>query len=262
MFGMEETNTDQKNKKSKWYFIMPIIVALIFAGLLFYFDIRKSNKENENHQEIVPVSDYKPQPVSPQENPRRSEELFAGIGCAGPADLKYEVLKQPDAVWEIKKSGETTTVSLGKYRLYAPEKKIFDIPKFWLFFYGEKLGREEDGIFSLESSYVSGMRLIVNGFEQKISLGGDEYMLIELNYPLGDLYPYDRAATLEYEFLIDFKCKKTQNGECVDNQGKSLKYLNGEEVISVLRIFAVGCQEFNSGELAGGDLEISVKFKY
>jgi len=259
---MEEAEQISSTKKSKWYIIVPIVIAVVFAGLLFYFDIQKNKQENQKKQEIVPVSEYKPQPISPQENPRRKESLFAGIGCAGPADLKSEVLKQPDSVWEIKKTGETTTVSLGKYRLYAPEKKVFDLPKFWLYFYSEKLGREEDGLYGLESAYVSGMRLIVNGYEKQLKLGGNEYMFIELDYPLGDLYPYDRAATLEYEFLIDLKCKNIQNGECLDNNQKPLKYLNNADVVSVVRIFAVGCQEFNSGELENGDLEIAAKFKY
>jgi hypothetical protein len=259
---MEETNIQQTNKKSKWYIIVPIIIAIIFAGLLFYFDSQKNPSENNGNPDNVPVSDYKPKPISVAENPRRSESLMAGIGCVSPESLKAETLKQPDAVWEIKKTGETTTVSLGKYRLYAPEKKIFDIAKFWLYFYSEKLGREDDGLYGLEASYVSGIRLVVNGFEQKLSLGGNEYMFIELDYPLGDLYPYDKAANLEYEILIDLKCKNIKDGECLSNDGRSLSFLNDMEIISLLRTFAKGCQEFNSGELEQGDLEVSSKFKY
>jgi hypothetical protein len=255
---MEETDIPQTNKKSKWYIIVPIIIAIVFAAVLFYFDSKKNPPENNQN----PVSDYRPKPILPAENPRRGESLIKGIGCAGPENIETETLKQPDAVWEIKKSGEITTVSLGKYRINAPEKKVFDISKFWLFFYSEKLGREDDGLYGLESSYISGIRLVVNGYEQKLNLGGDEYMFIELDYPLGDLYPYDRSATLEYEILIDLKCKNTKGGECLGNDGKALDYLNNEEVVSSLRIFAVGCQDFNSGELEKGDLEASAKFKY
>ena len=254
---MEETNNQiPKDKKSKWYIIVPIIIAVIFAAILFYFDSKKNPSENNQNPDIVPVSDYKPKPITPAENPRRSESLFAGIGCVGPQYLEAETLKQSDAVWEIKKSGETTTVSLGKYRIYAPEKLIFDIPKLWLYFFSEKLGREDDGLYGLEASYVSGIRLVVNDYEKKVSLGGDEYMFIELEYPLGDLYPYDKTATLEYEILIDLKCKNIENGECSGNEGKVLDFLNDAEIVSQLRIFAVGCQEFTK------DLEISAKLKY
>jgi hypothetical protein len=255
---MEETNNQiPKEKRSKWYIIVPIIIAVAFAAILFYFDSKKNPPENNQN----PVSDYKPKPVIPAENPRRSETLSSGIGCAGPDNLKTETLKQPDTIWEIKKSGETTTISLGKYRINAPGERVFDIPKFWLYFYSEKLGREEDGLYGLEASYVSGIRLIVNGYEQELNLGGDEYMFIELDYPLGDLYPYDKSAILEYEILIDLKCKNVKDEECLGNDGKVLSYLDDAEIISLLRIFAVGCQEFNSGEI-NQDLEVSAKFSY
>lgn len=254
---MEEINNQiPKDKKSKWYIIIPIIIAVIFAALVFYFDYKKNSSQNNQNPDNVPVSDYKPKPIIPAENPRRSESLFAGIGCAGPQHLEVETLKQPDSVWKIKKNGETTTVSLGKYRIYAPEKLVFDIPKLWLYFFSEKLGREDDGLYGLEASYVSDIRLVVNDYEKELNLGGDKYMFIELEYPLGDLYPYDKSAILEYEILIDLKCKNIQNGECLGNDGKVLSNLNDAEVVSQLRIFAVGCQEFSK------DLETSAKFSY
>ena len=259
---MEETNIQQPNKKSKWYIIIPVIIAVIFGAVLFYFDSKNNLPENSENSITVPISDYKPKPVAPKDNLRRSESLASGMGCAGPESLKSEALKQPDSIWEIKKNGETTTVSLGKYRIYAPEKKIFDITKFWLYFYSEKLGREDDGLYGLESSYVSAIRLVVNGEEQKLNLGGDEYMFIELDYPLGDLYPYDRDANWEYEILIDLKCKNIKDGECLGNNGEKLDFLNDAEIVSSLRTFALGCQEFNSGELGSGDLEVSAKLKY
>lgn len=260
---MEETsNQIPKDKKSKWYIIVPIIIAVIFAAVVFYFDSKKNFLENNQNENTIPVSGYRPKPVTPAENPRRNESLISGIGCAGPGNLKTETLKQPDSVWEIKKNGETTTVSLGKYRISAPEKMVFDIPKFWLYFYSEELGRKEDGLYGLEASYVSDIRLVVNDYEKKLNLGGDKYMFIELEYPLGDLYPYDKSATLEYEIFIDLKCKNIENGECLGNDGKVLNYLDDVEVVSQLRIFAVGCQAFNSGELENGDLEVSAKFSY
>jgi hypothetical protein len=100
------------------------------------------------------------------------------------------------------------------------------------------------------------MLIIVNDYEKEIKLGGDEHMLIELDYPLGDLYPYDRAVVLEYELIIELKCKNIENRTCLDNEGKSLDYLNGAEIISDIRLFAVGCQEFEK------EIVVDSEFKY
>jgi hypothetical protein len=96
----------------------------------------------------------------------------------------------------------------------------------------------------------------LNDYEKEIKLGGDEYMLIELDYPLGDLYPYEKAAVLEYELIIEFKCKNITNGKCLNNDNEPLDYLNDAGIISTIRFFAEGCQTFEK------DVEIEAKFKY
>jgi|GEM_PF-1239756 len=257
---MEQINnqiTQTPKKKSFWYIIIPVVIALIAAGLLFYFDTKKTPPENNTNNNNE--TEYRPQPVSPENNPARANQLppeSAYYGCAGPVQLDVQTLKQPDAVWELKKDGSTTTVSLGKYRIKAPAKSFFDITKLWLYFFSSKLGRAEDSLYGLQSAYVSKIRLVVNDYESEVKLGGDEYMFIELEYPFGDLYPYDKAATLDYEILIDLQCKNVQNGQCLDNSGKPLDYINGAEIVPLLRIFAKGCQEFTK------DFELPAQFKY
>jgi len=257
---MEETTNQEPNKptrKNIWYLIVPIAIVIIAGGILFYLDYKKSPAPV--NQENTSIAEYRPQPTSPENNPARAQQLppeSAKYGCAGMKQLETQTLKQPDAVWEIKKDGSTTTVSLGKYRINAPKDTIFDISKFWLYFFSEKMGRKDDGLYGLELSYVSKIRLVVNDFESEVKLGGDSYMFLELNYPLGDLYPYNKAAILDYEILIDLKCKNIQNGACLDNAGKTLDYINGADIISQLRIFAAGCQDFTK------DFEIPADFKY
>jgi len=239
--------------------IAPVILAIIVVGIFVYWDYANKPKAEPNPTEEE-NSDYRPQPVPPSENPKRqiplTPEQAANYGCAGPQHLQATTIKEPDAVWEIKSDGSTTVVSLGKYRITAPQNTVFDIKNLWLYFFSEKLSTRDDQIYPLQSSYVSRMRLVVNDYEQEIKLGGDEYMLIELNYPLGDLYPYDRVAVLDYEILIDLKCANIEKGVCLDNSGEPLNYLNGAPIISDIRFFAMGCQEFDK------DTVIDAIFKY
>jgi len=255
---MEETEI---KKKLKWQFFIPVIIAVIIGGAFIYVDyIKKEKPENiEPNNEQTDI--YKPKPLPPSENPRRAEALteeqLAKYGCGGPDSFRVETIKDPDHIWLINKMGETTTVSLGKYKINAPKNTIFDIQKLWLYFFSEKLGREKDNIYALENSYVSRMLLVVNDYKKEIKLGGDEYMLIELdNYPFGDIYPYDQAAVWEFEFLIDLKCKNISKGECLDNNGESLEYINGGDIRSQIRFFALGCQYFAK------DITIEASFKY
>ncbi len=250
---------DIPKKRAKWQIIIPIILAILVVGIFIYFDFRNKKQiepPKNNNQETA----YKPIPVSPSENPKRAQSIPAdklvGYGCAGPQNLEVLTLKEPDQIWEIKKNGDTTRVSLGKYRINAPENIVFDIKKLWLYFYSEGLSERDDGIYALESSYTSKMLIVVNDYKKEIKLGGDEYMLIELDYPLGDLYPYDKAAVLEYELIIEFKCKNITNGKCLDNDNEALDYLNDASIISTIRFFAQGCQAFEK------DMETEAKFKY
>lgn len=247
-------------KKNKLWFIIPVLVAVIAVAVFLYLDYKNKPKPEPGPNNGGQTSTYKPQPVSPSENPLRAIPLdpakVSQYGCAGPQHLEAVTLNEPDRVWEIKKNGNTTRVSLGKYRISAPAMTVFDIKKLWLYFYSEKISERDDNIYALENSYTSRMLIIVNGYEKEIKLGGDEYMLIELDYPLGDLYPYEKAATLEYELVIEFKCKNIANGKCLDNSNKPLDYLNDASIVSTIRFFAQGCQEFEK------DVEVEAKFKY
>jgi hypothetical protein len=257
---MEDLGIKPK-KKIKWQIIVPALIAVILIVGFFYVtysDKKPNNSGNEGDNNIV-VPDYKPVPVLPSDNLKRKEPLDPemGYGCAGPAVFeKMKTLKEPDANWTIKTTGETTRISLGKYRIITEERSVMDITKLWLYFFSKDLSERDDDIYGLEESFTSKIFLTVNGQEKEIKLGGPEYMLIELDFPLGDLYPYDKAAALEFEFSIEFKCKNIKDGKCLDNSNEPLKYLDNKEIVSFVRFFAVGCQEFTY------DLKISSKFKY
>lgn len=249
---------NEKKKKFNWQIIIPIIVAIAVVAVFLYLDYKKetvSPEEPNNGQQIE--EPIKPKPISPSENPRREEQLDPRLGCASPANIEPETLKEPDKEWIIDKKGETIRVSLGKYKITTPVNLVFDIPTLWLYFFSEKLSEREDAFYGLKSSYTSRIILAVNGYERQIRLGGSEYMFVELSdYPLGDLYPYDKEVVLEFEFFIDLKCKNFENGACLDNEGQALDYINGADIQSQIRIFAVGCQEFSN------DLLIESVFKY
>jgi len=242
--GMEENIRN----KSKWQLLIPIFLAIIVAGIFIYLDYKNKPKIEPGPNEGEQISEYRPQPVFPSENPSREKELDVnlGYGCAGPQHLEGKELKPADSVWEIKKDGTSTKISLGKYRIDAPERLVFDIKKLWLYFLSDKLSeRRDDLIYSLEASYVSKMFLAVNGYEKEINLGGDEYMLIELDYPLGDLYPYTKTTILEYEITLELKCKNIKNNECLNNENKPLDFINGADIQTHIRFFALGCEEFD-----------------
>ena len=233
--------------KIKWQIIIPVIVAIIFVGIFLYLDYkRQSEMAPEEPDTEQPIDTDRPKPVIPSENPRREEQLDPRLGCASPENIKPETLKEPDKEWIIDKNGKIT-ISLGKHRITAPIHLVFDIPRLWLYFFSEELSDRDDNLYGLEGSYVSKITLVVNDYERQIKLGGDKYMFIELdNYPLGDLYPYDKDVFLDFEFLIELNCNNIENNVCLNNDGKSLDFINNADVRSQIRIFAVGCQEFSN----------------
>jgi hypothetical protein len=252
---MEDTN---KSKKINWAIIAPIILAIIVAIIFIYLDYLKPG-DNPNLPNNSTSEEYKPEPISLKNNPRRTEELKdpSRYGCASPATIEPITTKSPDTIWNIPKDGNANVISLGKYKIKNPARTILDITKLWLYFLSDKLSTREDKVYALEKSYVSKMTLVVNGYEQEIKLGGTEYMLIELpDYPLGDIYPYDRETFLEFEILIELKCSNIQNGICLSNENKSLKFLDGADITSMFKIFALGCQEFDK------DIIIDAVFSY
>lgn len=254
-----ENNAENRNKKINWAIIVPIIIAIIAVAIFVYLDYQKSKPGSQNPPGSSITEEYKPKPVSRTENPRRTEELknVDKYGCAGPATIEPIVVKNPDTLWEIPKDGTSRTISLGKYKIRNAARTVLDIPKLWLYFFSDKLSTREDKVYALESSYVSKMTLVVNGYEKEIKLGGPEYMLIELaDYPLGDIYPYDQETYLEFEVLIELKCNNFKNKTCLSNENKSLKFLDGADITPMFKIFAVGCQEFDK------DITIDAKFSY
>lgn len=261
---MKENNDKDvidNKKRFNWQIIIPIVIAIIIVAVFLYLDYKKDHEQTEEpngeEQQQEQSESYKPKPIPPSENPRRSEQLDPGLGCASPLNIKPDLTEEHSKEWLIDKNGEKTIVSLGKYKITAPIYLFFDIPKLWLYFFSKKLSDREDFLYGLEESYTSRILLIVNGHERELNLGGSEYMFIELsNFPLGDLYPYDKEAILEFEFLIELKCKNLENKKCLDNEGKSLDYLKSADIGAQIRIFAVGCQEFSN------DLMIESVFKY
>jgi hypothetical protein len=230
-------------KKIKWEIIIPIILAIVLVAVFVYLDYKDKIPGQGSESDSGPQAQG--EPIPPSENPRRNEQVdFGTYGCAGPGSINITTSKPADSVWKISK--KTNTISLGKYRIDPPAKTILDIPKLWLYFFSEDLGREDDNLYGLESSYVSGISLMVNGHKQEIKLGGDEYMFIELdNYPLGDYYPYE-DVDLEFEFLIELK----------DKEEKSLDYINGADVQAQIRVFAVGCEEFTQDIVIDANFEL------
>lgn len=252
---MEEID---KSKKINWAIIAPAIVAVIIVAVIIYLDYRRTGDDNSP----TPPSnseEYKPKPVSLKDNPKRAEAItdISKYGCASPATIEPIITKEPDKIWTIPKDGSANVVSLGKYKIKNLAYTVLDIRKLWLYFFSDKLSTRDDKVYALEKSYVSKMTLVVNGYEQEIKLGGSEHMLIELSdYPLGDIYPYDRETFLEFEVLIELKCSNIQNGTCLSNKNESLKFLDGADISSMFKIFALGCQEFDQ------DITIDAEFSY
>ena len=260
-----------KKKALTIIILLIIVVAAVVLGIRFLSGednwICESGKwvKHGNPSSPMPTEPCKKtavstgQPIKPTENPARQEPLDEklGYGCGGPGSFKPETVTQADAVWTIKKDGSETKVSLGKYKLPLLERTVIDLNKIWFYFLSDSLSTRDDKWFGLESAYVSGMTLSVNGYEQEIALGGNEYMFIELTgYPFGDWYPYVQERYAEFEIFVRLKCKNIQDGKCLDNANKSLDYMNGADIKSNVRLFATGCEPFTV------DLATDAKIKY
>ncbi len=244
-------------KKINWPVIIMLVIIIIAVIIFLYLDYKKT--ENNNSNETITGEEYMPEPISRNDNPRREETIKdnSKYGCASPATIEPLITKEADKTWIIPKDGTIKTISLGKYKIKNPIYTLMDIPKLWLYFMSDKLSNRDDKVYAPENSYVSKMTLIVNGYEKEIKLGGSEYMLIELdNYPLGDIYPYDKETSLEFEVLIELKCQNIKNGVCLGNNEKSLDFLNNADISPMFKIFAVGCQEFTH------DIIVDAEFSY
>jgi len=248
METMEDIKTN-KPKKKKWGIIIPVIIAILIVVAAIYIDsLEDEPKPPKDNTEPVFLD-----PVTPEENPRREEEItdYTMYGCASPNTIKPETVKEPDKNWLINENG--ARISLGEYRITSPIRTITDVLKVWLYFFSEDLSDRDDNLYGIEKSYTKGITLIVNDKEREMKLGGDEYMFIELeDYPFGDLYPYEKKYAIDFEFVVDLKC----DSGCLDNQGQSLESIDGADIVSQIRIFAKGCEEFNH------DMRIESEFKY
>ena len=253
----DSNNIKEKSKKINWPIVIILIVIIIVAGVFLYTDYK--NTGNNPPDGSTQGTEYMPEPISRDDNPKRAEAIKNGdkYGCASPATIEPEITKEADTTWKIPKDGTSNVISLGKYKIKNPIYTLMDIPKLWIYFESEKLSDRDDNLYALEQSYVSKMTLVVNGYEKEIKLGGSEYMLIELDkYPLGDIYPYDKATALEFEVLVELKCSNLKNGDCLSNNNRSLEFLNKADITPKFKIFAVGCQEFTH------DITVDAKFSY
>jgi len=233
------------------------MLAVIAVGAVLVLKIFSGENNNQNNNQS-PISSTG-QPIRPADNPARSESLDQTLnyGCGGPGSFKPEKIEDEDKIWPIKKDGSEAVVSLGKYKIQLPERIVIDVDKIWIYFMSDALGRSDDKWYGVENSYVSGISLNVNGYEQPIKLGGDSYMFIELtDSPLGDWYPYIKNQYLKFEILVKLKCKEIKDGKCIDNDGQLLEKIDNADIKSNIRIFATGCQPFLV------DLSSSAKIDY
>jgi len=261
--------------KRKLILAIIIFAIIIIAGVVF--GLQFLSKENNwvceggrwikhgNPSTPMPATPCKKtavstgNPIKPNENPARQDSLDEklGYGCGGPGSFKPETTEKPSTTWLIKKDGSETKVSLGKYKLPLLERTVIDLNKIWFYFLSDKLSTREDKWYGLESSYVSSMVLSVNGYEKEISLGGNEYMFVELaGFPLGDWYPYVQERYAEFEIFIKLKCKNIKDGQCLDNKNKPLDYISDADIKSNIKLFATGCEPFTV------DIATDAKIKY
>lgn len=251
-------NTKELFKGIKWAIVLPLIIIVIAVSVVGYLDYKKNHKVDDTTNNF-PSNYTLLEPISKDKNPRRSETItnLSQYGCASPETITPETLRAPDAIWKIANNGDTTAVSLGKYRIKNLAKTVLDISKVWIYFASDKLSTRTDKFYNLEKSYVESITLNVNGYKKEIKLGGDNYMFLELSdFPFGDIYPYDKNYAMEFEITLNLKCKNIQNGQCLDNVGKSLSYTNGADIKSQFRFFVLGCVEFTN------DMNVNAKFSY
>lgn len=239
--------------------IIPII--LIIIGLLVITAIFLL--KGENGQEPGPGS--KPG-AEAQPHPQPEGEPWGGcIWQKSSPDVDYNfvsgldfVVEKPVDKLEIKKDQEKRLLSLGKFRLPIETNTVLRIEKLWLYFFSEKLSDREDKLYGLEDSYLSKMILKVGDKTKEINLGkSGTHSFIELtDCPLGNIYPLNYETYLDFEFLLEIGCNNFQKGDCLNNAGKSLKYIDGADLTAQIRLFAISYQDLKK------DLTIETEFKY
>lgn len=172
--------------------------------------------------------------------------------------LDFITAKEPDKIWLIGKDQKKRTFSLGAYKLLLEKNTFLMIPKFWVLFTSDSLSDRSDNIQGLQDAYLSRILFRKDSKTQEIKLGtSGEHMLVELgDYPFGDLTPQDKNSEFEFEILVELACNNFQNGECLDNEGKPLDYINNADINAEIRISAVSFQNFEKV------ISASANFKY
>lgn len=172
--------------------------------------------------------------------------------------LDFVVTKEPNQTWLISKDRTKRTVSLGSYKLPLEKNTFLRIPKIWIIFSSQALSNRDDKIYGLEDSYLSKIFIRKDSEVEEIGLSkSGEHMFLELaDYPLGNIVPLNYESDFEFEILVELNCNNFQNRECLDNQGKSLDYINKADIQAQIRVFAISAQEISK------DILVNAQFKY
>lgn len=172
--------------------------------------------------------------------------------------LDFVTVKEPNQTWLISKNRTKRTVSLGSYKLSLEKNTFLRIPKIWIIFSSQALSNRDDKIYGLEDSYLSKIFIRKDEEVKEIKLSkAVEHMFLELaDYPLGNIVPLNYESDFEFEILVELNCNNFQNGECLDNQGKSLDYINKADIQAQIRVFGISAQEISK------DILVNAQFKY
>jgi len=249
-----------KKISKKKEIIIPIAVVLIGALAVFAISVLKESPDEEPY----------PGPGPDNGNEQHADAVPQGNlleGCKRlnyPADKDYNflgaidfIIEKPAAKFlEIKKDKQL--VSLGKYYLPIEPNTVLRISKLWLYFLSNQLSEREDRLYGLEDSYLSKIILKVGDDSKEIKLGkSGEHSFIELdNCPFGNIYPVEYKTYLDFEIMLEIECNNVENGECLDNKGEGLSYINGADLTAQIRLFATSFQDFMK------DISISTEFRY
>lgn len=233
------------------------------ANQEFSSPYQPANISNNTEPEPQPTAD---QPQAGQSQPQ-PEELLEGC-----KEIKYDpsidynfvgsvdfVLEEPPAEFlEIKKGEDKRLFSLGKFKLSLEPNTILIITRLWLYFFSEKLSDREDKMYGLEDSYLSKIIFKRGEKTEEVSLGrSGKHSFIELtDCPLGNIYPVNYNTEFEFEILLEIGCNNFKNNACLDNEGKSLDYINNIDLLAKIRLFAISFQDLTK------DISITTKFKY
>lgn len=249
------------------------IIGILAIGVIFFLtkpvgeepQLPSQPANVSDNTESEPQPNPRPQP-NPQPQPQPAEPLEGCKEIKYDPDVDYNfvgaldfVLEKPVAQFlEIKKDQEKTLFSLGRFKLPLETNTVVAIPKLWLYFFSEKLSNREDKMYGLEDSYLSRILVKVGDKTKEINLGkSDTHSFIELtDCPLGNIYPVNYESELTFEILLEIGCNNFQNNACLNNENKSLDYINDADLTAQIRFFAISFQELTK------DISILTKFKY